>query len=141
MAIENIVTGNELNIPKVKAVRNQGIRKKGNIGAFLYLASEILTMAVASGFILYNVLRLPISNAIQENKLKREYNAALAQYGDINGDGFIDKEENRDFYNSISYQNQARYNPNGLPIKDGKEVSVEKFTKWVEDYKPFIDTQ
>lgn len=138
----DIEAGKELeNSSREKLLKNQKVRKKRDIGAILYLASELLSLVAASGFVLYNVLKVPISNAIQENKLRREYNVILAQYGDTNGDGFVDKEENREFYNGILYQNQAKYNPNGLPIKDGKEISVEEFTRWVENYKPFIDAQ
>jgi len=127
------------NLPKVKDLKSQKVkREKGKVGGYIYLASEIAAIALGRYVILSTLTTHPkILDALKENKLKRAYESALVRYADENEDGFISTEENKDFYNSVLYQNNAQRNPKGLPIKDGKEISLEEFTKWIQNYKPY----
>ncbi|MCX6746621.1 MAG: hypothetical protein NTU63_00620 [Candidatus Pacearchaeota archaeon] len=138
--IESIAESNaKFNLPKMKNLENQKVgRGKWRVRDYLFLGSEIAAMALSGYVILSTLTTHPkILDALKENKLKRAYESALVRYADENEDGFISTEENKDFYNSILYQNKAQRNPKGLPIKEGKEISLQEFREWIQNYKPY----
>lgn len=122
------------NINYKVSLENQKVKRKG-IGRKILI--PVLAVAVAGGAL---ALGAGIGYAQDyfnaEKRLEKTYSEKLVQYGDENRDGYISAEENRDFYNAIVNQNHAQYNPKGLPIKDGKEISINEFIKWINAYKP-----
>lgn len=132
------IESNVNSAPKVINLKNQKVGKeKWRIRDYLFFGSEIAAMALCGSIILGSFVVPRISDFVKENKFKRAYESALVRYADENRDGFISTEEGSDFYNSVLYQNNAQRNPEGLPIKDGKEISIEDFTKWINNYKPY----
>ena len=116
MKIENIVAGRELNVPLKRSLRKQKVVTMENIaGRELnnseaktslrkqkvrgerkiknwYCLSEALGIAACIGLVGYVLLKTPVSNFVKEKRLEKEYGALLAQYGDRNDDGFVDKQ-------------------------------------------------
>lgn len=130
--INKIVAGEELDIPIAKSLGNQKVK---GIGRKILI--PFLAVAVAGGALALGVgIGYAQDYFTAEKRLEKVYSEKLAQYGDENKDGFISAEENRNFYSAILHQNNAQYNPAGLPIKDGKEISINELINWVKAYQP-----
>jgi len=130
----DITAGKELRVPRARSLEDQKLKRKG-------YGMELGAMALC-GLIIYLGFQSPkilnyVKEAVEGNRFKRAYESALVRYADTNNDKFISDEENKEFYNSILFQNNAQRNPKGFPIKDGKEISVEEFRRWVENYHPY----
>lgn len=150
------ITGNELDISQAKAVRKQQVgyhskpvRKtarefqvRNHLKRRLnwYSALEALGMTVCVGFLGYVFLKQPISKGIEELKFRQACTQAVEQYGDANGDGFVNAEENKELFQNIFYKTGITFNQEGATYSDGTYVPKSQLTKIVRDYieHPFL---
>jgi hypothetical protein len=149
MAIEDI-TGNELDTPRAKALRNQQVgyhfkpaRKtakifqvKNKIAGRLnwFSVLEGITLIGAIAFIGYQTLKGPVSKGIEELKFRQACNQAVEQYGDSNRDGFVSAQENRELFQNIFYNRGITFNSKGAIYSDGRQVPTGKLTQIINDY-------
>lgn len=134
MAIERIIAGKELNTSKAKAVRNQKVKKRRTIGEILFLVSESLAIAGSAGIVGYVLLKNPVKNVLEELKLRQAYSQAIEQYGDINGDGFVSAQENKELFQNIFYKTGITFDSEGARYSDCREVPTSKLTRIIRDY-------
>jgi hypothetical protein len=137
MIIEDRIKGNGLNSPQVKAsLKNQKVGNKRGIGATLYLVLEALSMTAAGGFFAYQVLKGPVSEVIEEQKLRQVCNQAETQYGDTDKNRFVSPAEEQEIFQNVFYKKGITFNPDTLEgrYSNGKEVPAKELTKIIRNY-------
>lgn len=141
------ITGKELNISQARSLENQRVGKyskparnaprmiqikncvKGKLN--WYSALEAISVAGLAGFLFFAGPK-----TLESIKYNQAKNQAIEQYGDINHDGFVSAEENKELFQNIFYKTGIAFNSETGDAKysDGRQVPVNELTKIIRNY-------